>query len=306
MAPSIHTPPSFASILTGESPLTHGVGSFFQRLDLKKTPIKFFKTWEFFDHPYDPLRRVMLNIRRRPYSIKAMKEPFLWIERTMFTHVPYGYSWFEINREARKTFEERALNGRRYIKKLKSGELNPYKEYMKGVIRTGEHIRGRLSELEKMGVLDRTLIVICSDHGEILDPRYPTTHSFPPHPDLVQVPVIFLPEQELPPVMRLRDVLPTALDVIGKSWRRKQSVLGKYIKKVVDVCFSPDPLDLTSLWECDMSGARPLCALRGSALERSIKLLMIKTFSQATLASFLLKAYLRGQEPLSWALKPPS
>jgi len=306
LAPSIHTPPSVASLLTGESPLVHGVGSFFQRLGFGKTPIRYFKTWEFFDHPYDPLRRIMLGIRRKPRDIKVMKEPFLWIERTMFTHVPYGYSWLEASHEVTKTFEERAIDGRKYIRRLKSGELNPYEEYMRGVVKTRKHIKARLALLEEMGVLDRTLVAICSDHGEILDPRYPTTHSFPPHPDLVQVPIIFLPEQELPPVMRLRDLLPTALDIMGISWRREQSVLGKDIKKVIDACVSPDPLDLTSLWECNTSGARPLCALRGSALMRSIKLLIIKTLTHTSLASFLLRAYLRGQEPLSWALKPLS
>ena len=304
LAPSIHTPPSVASLLTGESPLVHGVGSFFQRLSLRKTPIKYFKTWEFFDHPYDPLRRIMLGIKRRLRDIKAMKEPFLWIERIMFTHVPYGYSWLEDGYKASKTFRERAIEGREYIRRLKSGELNPYKEYIKGVVKTREHIKTRLSLLEEMDVLDRTLIVICSDHGEILDPRYPTTHSFPPHPDLVQVPIIFSPEQELPSVMRLRDLLPTALNIMGISWRREQSALGKNIEKVIDACVSPDPLDLTSLWECDTSGARPLCALRGSALMRSIKLLTIKTLTHTSLASFLLRAYLRGQEPLSWALRP--
>ncbi|MDQ3340154.1 MAG: sulfatase-like hydrolase/transferase [Myxococcota bacterium] len=78
-----------------------------------------------------------------------------------------------------------------------------------------------LDDLEKRGVLDKTIIVFASDHGESLgeDPRLPATHGQVAYAPLVHIPLAF----RVPGVaggtrddlVTLRDIAPTVLDLAG-------------------------------------------------------------------------------------------
>jgi choline-sulfatase len=78
-----------------------------------------------------------------------------------------------------------------------------------------------LDDLEKRGVLDKTIIVFASDHGESLgeDPRLPATHGQVAYAPLVHIPIAF----RVPGVaggvrddlVTLRDIAPTLLHLLG-------------------------------------------------------------------------------------------
>lgn len=81
---------------------------------------------------------------------------------------------------------------------------------------------GRLvDDLEKRGVLDKTIIVFASDHGESLgeDPRLPATHGQSAYAPLVHIPIAFKIPGVTPGIredtVTLRDIAPTLLDLIG-------------------------------------------------------------------------------------------
>ncbi len=86
-----------------------------------------------------------------------------------------------------------------------------------------DHETGRLLEaLRQRGLLDRTLVVISSDHGEAFREHGLLTHNYTVYEELVRVPLIvrFPPDGEPAPgrwegVVELRDVHPTICDVLS-------------------------------------------------------------------------------------------
>jgi len=86
-----------------------------------------------------------------------------------------------------------------------------------------QYVGRLLDDLEKKGMLDKTIIVFASDHGESLgeDPRLPATHGQMAYAPLVHIPIGF----KIPGVaagmrtdlITLRDIAPTLLDLIGAS-----------------------------------------------------------------------------------------
>jgi len=219
--------------------------TFWDRLE-GETVLDIFYDYEFYDHPYDPIRRIVLGLTGRPKELDQMEEPFIWIERMMETHAPYGKI-----RHGNTILRD--LDVRQYIRFLKTGKLDPCREYLRGVLKLREHILLHIRELEEMGLSERTLIVICSDHGEILDPRTPEYHNTLPCRELVEVPIIFIPSQDdIPSIMTLVNVMPTALDIMNIRWRASLSMKGKKdMEKVVGVCVYGT---LRSLWELRKDG----------------------------------------------------
>jgi arylsulfatase A-like enzyme len=78
-----------------------------------------------------------------------------------------------------------------------------------------------LSTLDAIGVLDRTLIVIASDHGEAFREHGFEGHARNLYHEVVNVPFILLPPFLLEPGIRVRetisnaDIWPTLLDIVG-------------------------------------------------------------------------------------------
>jgi len=78
-----------------------------------------------------------------------------------------------------------------------------------------------ISKLDAVGVLDRTLVVIASDHGEAFREHGFEGHARNLYQEVVNVPFIVLPPFLLEPGVRVRetisnaDIWPTLLDIVG-------------------------------------------------------------------------------------------
>jgi arylsulfatase A-like enzyme len=114
---------------------------------------------------------------------------------------------------------------------LQSGKLTlkPYEvDYVKalydGDLRTTDRYVGELVDhLKQLALLDRTLIVVTSDHGEELGEHFPSNigdHGHSLHEELLHVPLVLrdplhtYPVKRVTPVVRTIDVLPTMADLL--------------------------------------------------------------------------------------------
>lgn len=213
LAPSLHTPTSFASFFTARSPDNHNVKNFIEDLnpDLP-TAAEYFENFSFYDGLSSSINKHIF--RSEPQELDDMKPPFLWIERAMDTHLPYGI----IGHERDADFE---ISGQEYIKKGKKGEIDLEEEYDRGAKSLEKHFFRHIDELENHGIMEDTLVILTSDHGELLGENFlgrrRYDHNYPPMRELVEVPTVFWNAEVEADCMRLIDVLPTALEIVGKN-----------------------------------------------------------------------------------------
>jgi len=81
---------------------------------------------------------------------------------------------------------------------------------------------GRLLDtLELQGRLDETLVVVTGDHGEMLGEHGEATHGFFIYDAATHIPVIVagpgVPAREVPDQIRIVDLMPTALELLGRA-----------------------------------------------------------------------------------------
>ena len=141
-----------------------------------------------------------------------------------------------------------------------------------------------LNELENAGLSKRTLVIICSDHGEILNRLYFNVHGWPPCRQLVEVPVVFIPEQNVSLNMRLIDVFPTALDLMGLNPKLGD---GKSCVGINRECTGINVSNsFVTRWKCSENGIKSLTPVR-TFLAKLTDLNLIKKF--ITESPFILK-----------------
>jgi arylsulfatase A-like enzyme/Flp pilus assembly protein TadD len=93
--------------------------------------------------------------------------------------------------------------------------------YLAEVRRTDHQVGRVLDELEALGLRERSLVVLTADHGEGLGQHGEETHSFLVYDSTMRVPLVFwgayvIPRgQRVAPLVRLADVTPTLLDLLG-------------------------------------------------------------------------------------------
>jgi arylsulfatase A-like enzyme len=117
-----------------------------------------------------------------------------------------------------------------------------------GEIRFNDHEIGRLlDEMERLGVLDDTLVVFLSDHGEELYDRGTSGHGhLNLHRELTQVPLIFRLPGVIPagrrvaPMVSGLDVMPTVLDLLGIAVPEQAE--GRSLVPLIQGGEAPDPL----------------------------------------------------------------
>lgn len=164
----------------------------------------------------------------RKWLKEHKKEKFFLFIHTYEPHTPYTRRTFaggmdpgrvgriftvdripQFNKEC-DAFNEEEL---RYLRALYDG----------GVLESDRHVGAFLDFLEEIGVRDRTLIVVTSDHGEELGEHYPGhsgSHGHSLRDDQVRVPLII--QNPLEPYRvkkvalqaRLMDVLPTVAEIL--------------------------------------------------------------------------------------------
>ncbi|MDY6761673.1 MAG: sulfatase-like hydrolase/transferase, partial [Candidatus Nanohaloarchaea archaeon] len=213
LAPSLHTPTSFASLFTARSPENHNVRGFIEDLDPElETGFDRFDNASFYDGEDSAINK---HIFRSPGTdLDGMEEPFIWVERLMETHIFYGEMGHDRDFDLDMTGDE-------YRRKGIRGDFDLREEYRNGVEKLEDHIFHHIDELEQRGLLDDTLVVVTADHGELFGERYlfrrRWEHNYPPLRPLVQVPTAFYNAEVDADCMRLIDVLPTAFSILGKE-----------------------------------------------------------------------------------------
>ncbi len=127
-------------------------------------------------------------------------KPFYLLAYTIETHHPYATP------EAPLTFKV---------------EDKEFADYLNAVRATDEHIGWLVQELDKRGVLDETLIVITSDHGEAFGQHNQRAHNYGVYECNTHIPLIMLHPslknypRRIPGVREQIDLSPTILDLLG-------------------------------------------------------------------------------------------
>lgn len=223
IASSLFTAPSFPSIASGLYPHRHGVFSFTSVIDsttpaLTNIPGVNFSLWTEtawvdFDPPESgPLYRVLSTRQRVP--LETIETPFVYLEDDKGGHAPYSLTFEEYDKSAATFFKEYGGQG---LEKLRS-------MYREGVEQSVSLFEKRLETLARRGLLDSTLVIFTSDHGELLGEYGGLVgHSWFASPELVFVPATFihplLPAGESisGKVIRHVDFFPTILALLNQK-----------------------------------------------------------------------------------------
>lgn len=224
LSQATYTPPSFTSLISSLSPENHNVRWFLDNFDTKKATIfDFFENGSYYDSPDDPMSKIVFKNLPCPVELKDISEPFVWIERLMDTHTPYG-KINHGNEILNDVSNERTQMGENFLKNsIRRGTIK--EDYIKGVKSLEEHLNYHIQELEKRDIIDNTLIVITSDHGELLGERIYLrkrySHSWPICRQLVEIPTVFLNYNIDCSHMRQIDILPTCLEILKIPYNEK-------------------------------------------------------------------------------------
>ncbi len=242
----------YATVGFAENPwLSSGSG-------LDKGFTDFFDIWEVEVDKLTFLERALLRAQSKgmiPYSftnytIASVKrwlrhadpqKPFFMFINFMDAHSPYTPA---------EPFKSRYLNGRSVSPEVVQAsndtlmyvarEVDLTQEDMEVLVALYEaeisYLDSKLSELlellRKGNVLDRTVVVVASDHGENFGWQHLMTHVFALNDELLRVPLIFRYPPLIPAGKRigdfvqLVDIFPTLLDLVGFDFDGKEQLQG--------------------------------------------------------------------------------
>ena len=183
--------------------------------------------WTSFDPPETgPLYQV-LNTRQR-ISLDVIEPPFVYLEDDKGAHAPYGLSFAEYDKPTTAFFREYGSQGVEGLRSM----------YRSGVEQSLDLFEARLDVLAKRGLLDSTLVIFTSDHGDLLGEYGGLVgHSWFACPELVFVPTTFI-----------HPSLPGGVSVTGKVMRHVDlfpTILSSMNRKI------PSRLDGVSLLDCE-------------------------------------------------------
>lgn len=213
VAASTISPTSFASLITGVHPPKHGVFNFsnvvpdqvFTIFDEESYETRFVNNIQF-EGNVDPIFSALdvpANSLDDPFS--DLSDPFMIMERGQGGHTPYG----SFEGTTREYFESRGAD----VDLIK-------REYRDGIKSDASTFVSRLDRLNDLGLLEDTLVIYTSDHGELLGEGGFIGHNAPTRPELVYVPTVFIHprisnDRRTSTLFRHVDVLPTVFDAVG-------------------------------------------------------------------------------------------
>lgn len=244
---SLHTPTSFATMLTGRHPIVHGVHGFNRPVpdgvaslfDPSAVDTAFgdgyMNDW------LADRQRLFGPVARR--SLDEMEPPFVWVNRDGGGHAPYG--GFDASGQG-----YRGDSARVYLDRHAGDTARLRADYARGIDDFVGRVDGVLETLEARGLRESTLVIVASDHGELLGEYGQIGHNFPASPELVHVPTCFIgPGCDgglvREGVLRHVDIAPTIVDALdlppgpmdGHSAMRRLSTTGisHYNRSFADV-----------------------------------------------------------------------
>ncbi len=223
VASSTFTASSFASMITGLYPNHHGVFSFFHLLSQNvdnllnlrgyHTSLWTSQMWTRFPPDSSPLHRCFKFNKAIP--LQELQTPFVYLEDERGGHCPYGWT-------PKDNYAED--NCQTFYKQYSRKPNRDLRErYRQGIAKSVNEFEKRIKVLEERNLIDRTLIVYLSDHGERLGEYGGMVgHADPMVPECIYVPCVFV-HPGLPAghdltesgIMRHVDIFPTILDMLN-------------------------------------------------------------------------------------------
>jgi len=170
--------------------------------------------------------------RARAWLRENHQTPFFLLVHTYEVHGPYRRDRFARDLPAGSLEDHRGYYGVAEARRVHTGEL-PVADtevayvralYDGGIAEADRHVGGLLEELESLGIADRTVVALTSDHGELLGDRRPEQlglHGRYLYDALLHVPLLIRdpleshPRSRVTAQVRLVDVVPTLLDLAG-------------------------------------------------------------------------------------------
>lgn len=241
------TPNSFSSIVSGLYPTQHQAFSFTHRLDPQYNLLNHLEDeFEVGFHEFNDSG--VADVLGMEYSddnpIDDAEPPFFLLEREINSHAPYDRSHEDADHENAPSFYDSAVIDWEWLRG----------EYQKGCERVGRRFFDRIDTLESRGLLDETLVVFTSDHGELLGEYSEFSHSDPVVPELVELPTVFLHPDDRQPVADLMshvDIVPTILDCLDRErpWNGPGQSVYEHAsdRKVTEFVSAPHSLEEWSL-----------------------------------------------------------
>jgi arylsulfatase A-like enzyme len=251
IAPTSWTKPSTASILTGLHPLRHGatrridplppsVPTLAERLNafgfhsVGVSANRFvsrdfgfergFDTFAFEDvRPDGSLPEAMTVVSRFERDNGALREPFFAYLHLVDPHAPYAprQTWDGKPRRPDQPIVTMAALDATHFGRRPPALLALARDLYDGEIRDADDgVSAVLDDLRRRGLLERTLVVVASDHGEEFEEHGRMSHGQQLHRESVDVPLIFsgpgvTPRGHVPIRVSLMDIVPTILALAG-------------------------------------------------------------------------------------------
>lgn len=231
------TPMSFPTLVSGLGPNQHGRTEF-QDPPLDEPTIfdlpELFPEYDvaFFDHPNDP---VVPLLGSPPVGrLEDLEPPFIYVERELATHTPYGTNWHHQLDDGVDPFDagvgmgdkdENAraypdysggtdvdwLDGRDYIGLMWKDAVDFQEDYERGVQMAVDRFRHHLDYLKDQGWLDDTFVVFTADHGEVWGPHDDRPGYWIHNvdcPEVIDIPVLYYDrEPDVDEPVLLKDVV---------------------------------------------------------------------------------------------------
>lgn len=174
VAASLYSPPSFATLLTGLYPQQHGVYNWRNTLSKDISRLLDINGYHCGYTDSKDQDRLFQTLRvSNSTSVANLHTPFISIERNQQTHYPYNQTSMDAS-----YFEN------------DWGSI--VQDYQNSIESTVSAFQTRLDHLEDRGILDETLVIFTSDHGELLGEHSETLHVAPACPELAYVPTVFI------------------------------------------------------------------------------------------------------------------
>lgn len=233
IASSIHSPTSFASIVSGLHPPQHRVKEFKDQLsasvptlfDLNGYDTGFANSINALFNTNPKTNSIIhqtLNIEDiNNSSLNQVSEPFIFLERGPGGHAPYG-----------NNFEG---NAHEYFVRCGAANSDLFrKDYKESIMKDLSVFRHRLKQLKEKNAYENTLIIYTSDHGELLGEGGFVGHNGPIHEKLVYVPTVFH-HPELPSsvatnnIFRHIDLVPTLIGLLDSNRDHGKQLPGRNI-----------------------------------------------------------------------------
>lgn len=213
IASSLHTPTAIASMLTGLYLPSHGVRGFTDQLpgDVQ-TVLDWLPNDGISDSPGNFNHAIYGHLlgRYEQQPLTDLEEPFSWFMRDAGGHAPYnGFN------ECLQTKE----TVRSYLQKHGGDEARMRRDYENAVDSSVDRFeRFVLDPLKARGILERTLVVFASDHGQMLGEYGHVGESYPACPEVVYVPTTFihpsLETEQSDDLFRHVDIAPTVAGLV--------------------------------------------------------------------------------------------